>query len=374
MSGLAAVAGALLLALLIGGWVASLIVRERNLAVADRQRERAELELEVRSHLARAAAYRRGGQPGQRLRCLDELRAALRLDPSPEERDEIRTEAAAALVLPDVEIEAEWEARPEGTVGVAFDASLRRYARLDRDGTVTLHQLDGAVPREVARFSAPGPAPFANLWISPDGRFVVTARGTAHGGGYEEFRAWEIDWRRPGVAAKPLCTDSFGGSGIPMVFRPDGRHLAVWQPAENAVSVYDLEAGRRCWRTSLPRPASLIAYQPGGDVLAVQQGAEVLLLDATTGRESPALRPNDKRLTAISHLAWQPDGRRLAVAYDDQRIHVWDARAGEEVTAPWGQHSDWGIALAFNGAGDRLLSYDWSRQGASGTPPPADSS
>jgi WD40 repeat protein len=362
LSGVSAVAAALLLALLIGGWVASLVVRERNLAIADRQRaERAERELKVRSHLARAAAYRRSGQPGQRLRCLDELRAALRLDPSPEERAEIRSEAAAALVLPDVEVVAEWEGRPEGTVGQAFDGELRRYARLDTDGTVTLHRLNGSAAEEVARFSVPGPPPFGGPWVSPDGRIVVTDRGSVRNGwGSEAFSAWEFDWQRPELAPKPLFTDPAGI--VSAAFRHDGRRLAVGHALQKAVSLYDLETGQRCWQISLPDFAQVVAYQPDGDVVAVQQGVEVLLLEGATGRELRGLRPDDKKLKRIANLAWHPDGRRLAVIYDDARIHLWDVRVGQEVAAPWGEYSDGGAVAAFNEAGDRLLSYDWSRQ------------
>src|SRR5207245_1434487 len=84
----------------------------------------------------RAVAYRRSGQVGQRYQCLAELKEALRLQPSAELRREIRNEALAALILPDAEVARAWDGWPEGSTSIAWDASLKRYAHLGREGAV----------------------------------------------------------------------------------------------------------------------------------------------------------------------------------------------------------------------------------------------
>src|SRR5205085_3418533 len=128
------------------------------------------------------------------------------------------------------------------------------------------------------------------------------------------------------------------------------------------VALLEPETGRRCWEATLAVAPQRVAFRPDGAALAVDQGAAVVLLDGASGREAGRLRPENKDVTQVSYLAWHPGGRRLAAACDDFRIHVWDVGTGREAMAPWGAHFDWGIRIGFNHAGNRLLSYDWSRQ------------
>ena len=53
---------------------------------------------------------------------------------------ELRTEAIAALALPDIEVEKEGGGRPPGTVGMAFDARVEHYARIERDASVSFRR------------------------------------------------------------------------------------------------------------------------------------------------------------------------------------------------------------------------------------------
>ncbi len=359
---LGAVAAALLLTLLLGGGVTALVMRERNRAVeAQGRAERAEREVQVRSRLARAAAYRRSGQPGQRFRCLDELREALRLGPTAEERREIRDEAVAALVLPDFEVAHEWDEPPGVAVSLACDASLKRVAWLGEGGTVTLRRLTGGAAEAVATFPAAAHGPATFLWLSPDGTSVVVRRAAP--AGKHEFAVWRVDWEGRAVTPRPAIPDPGGNDPhADIIFRPDGRRLAFLGPAAKAVALFDPETGRRCWGVTLAGAAQRLAFRADGEALAVDQGAEIVVLDGASGREARRLRPVNKDVTRVSSLAWHPGGRRLAAACDDYRIHVWDLGTGREAMIPWGGHFDWGIQIGFNHAGDRLVSYDWSRQ------------
>jgi WD40 repeat protein len=60
----------------------------------------------------------------------------------------------------------------------------------------------------------------------------------------------------------------------------------------------------------------------------------------------------------VSSLAWHPDGQTLATACDDLLIRLWDVATGKVV--PLEGHRNRGIEMAFNPAGDCLLSNDWS--------------
>jgi WD40 repeat protein len=127
------------------------------------------------------------------------------------------------------------------------------------------------------------------------------------------------------------------------------------------IGIYDLETGRLTQRLSPAVASSSLAFHPGGDTLAVASGADVILFDVVTGGERRRLRHEDK-MAEISCLAWHPDGRRLAAAAANVKVHIWDADAAREVMPPWTGHTNNGIQIAFNHAGDRLVRIDWDRQ------------
>src|SRR5439155_8134112 len=45
---------------------------------------------------------------------------------------------------------------------------------------------------------------------------------------------------------------------------------------------------------------------------------------------------------------------------NDRKIHIWDTETATEVMSPWTGHTADGLIVAFNHAGDRLASTDWS--------------
>src|SRR5262249_5753011 len=63
--------------------------------------------------------------------------------------------------------------------------------------------------------------------------------------------------------------------------------------------------------------------------------------------------------TWTTGVAWHPDGRRLASACN-RTIFLWDTESGALRTSRWVGHTTQGVYLAFNPAGDRVISWDWS--------------
>src|SRR5262249_19057432 len=148
--------GVMLLVVSVTLWVGALVRQERDIAVKAQQRaETAEREVAIRGHLSKAASIRRGRDVGQRFESLAELTKALKLGPSPELRNEIRTEVIAALALPDFEVTREWDA-PADTIGVAFDDSLKRFVRLRKGGVLQVCQLTDAGEEVLATTEAWG--------------------------------------------------------------------------------------------------------------------------------------------------------------------------------------------------------------------------
>jgi serine/threonine protein kinase/WD40 repeat protein len=368
VAGLSAVVAVLTAVSLVVLIVAGLVEQERAKAVVSQQRaEQAETEAlaakaenKVREHLARAAALRRSGQVGQRFQSLAQLSQALRLDPSPELRREIRDEAVAALVLPDVAIARDWPGWPEDTVDLDFDDSLQRFARLDRQGGVALGRVTETGEDVVARLPSRGQAPYHRLWMSPDGRFVLVWHSLPPGGTGTAFTVWKLDWQRAGLAPTAFPTERVTSGLYGPAFTPDSQRLAVVR-ADRLVDIFDLETGQLVRHLATDDPIYSLAFHPGGETLAVSSGADVLLFEVATGRQCQRLRHPDG-VTRVTGLAWHPAGRRLLAACDDRKIHVWDAEAAREAMPPWRGQANLGIRLAFNHAGDRLVSIDWDRQ------------
>jgi WD40 repeat protein len=160
-----------------------------------------------------------------------------------------------------------------------------------------------------------------------------------------------------------------------VAFRPGGKHLAVGH-ADETVGIYDLETGERVRKIPLhpdsdppkdkPRRRYLahnLAFHPNAadGRLAVACGQAVRIFDMDGGAERKPLQ-HPEGYTWTTGVAWHPDGRRLASACD-RTIFLWDTETAALRTPPWVGHTYLGVSLAFNRAGDRVISADWSGRG-----------
>ncbi len=277
----------------------------------------------------RARAERGSGRIGQRFEALKAIRAAARIRITPE----LRTEATAALVLPDAEVAHMWESGTEDTVSWAFDSTFQRYARLDKKGGVTICRLRDGREEVIAHLPAHGQPKFHGLWMSPDGRFVAYGHSCSSDGVAGGVRVWKLD----GPAATVLLDVPEGVHGYALAFHPNGRQLAIGH-ADKSVSVYDLATGERVQQLADGSTAVHLAFHPRDGRLAVASGNAVRLFDTDTGKELPTLR-DSKAVTRIWYLTWHPDGRRLAVGCSDRKIHHWDTQTATEVMSPWTGHT-----------------------------------
>jgi serine/threonine protein kinase/WD40 repeat protein len=297
-----------------------------------------------------ARAERTSGRPGQRFEALKAIRKAAQIRVTPE----LRTEAMAALVLPDLEIAQGWDGFPEGTLTLSFDAEFERFARLSRTGIVTVGRLRDNREEVISQFRAHGQPPFYGLWLSPDGRFVAYGHSRAGDGVARGVCVWKVDRPEPTM----LIDAPEGVCGNALAFRPNGQQLAIGH-ADRAVSVYDLVTGERVQRLANRFKVVNVAFHPRKSLLALAcENGGAVLFDVDTGAELPALR-HPPGVSYTFSVAWHPDGRRLAAGCNDQKIHIWDTQTGTEVMPPWVGTGN-GSQVAFNHAGDRLGSTDWS--------------
>jgi serine/threonine protein kinase/WD40 repeat protein len=340
----------LLVVLAVGGLLVNMHLRA---AVENaRQAEQDKTEQLWQTLVERAAAKRASGQMGQRFETLAAIKKAAAIRPGPELRDE----AVAALVLPDLELAREWQGCTADTLAVAFDVAFTRYVTLQRDGSLVVYRLEDAGARIIAHLPSLGSPPFHGLAMSPDGRFVAYGHTCHQEGSASGLRLWKLDEPEPAV----VLDDPDGVHLFALVFHPSGRWLAVGH-GNGTVSIYEPQTGRTLRRFDLGIAPYNLAFHPQEQKLAVIAGNTVRLFEIDSGRERPGL-PAPAGCNYLSGLAWHPDGRHLATVGNDFKIRLYDAGTCREVMAPWSGEKDGGTLIAFNHAGDRLVSFGWGGQ------------
>ncbi len=124
------------------------------------------------------------------------------------------------------------------------------------------------------------------------------------------------------------------------------------------MSIYDLESKKRlCRLPKAPGPVFCLAYHPKQPRLATGIGNRVAIWDLQSGK----LLCQFFKRNRVTCIAWHPRGHRLAVGCDNgpDEIDLCDADTGHSITGTWRGHKTGGIQVAFNHAGDRVVSTDW---------------
>jgi WD40 repeat protein len=239
------------------------------------------------------------------------------------------------------------------------------------DGTDEVLLLDIATgkPRHTLKFVE---APFGHVAaFSADSGTVAVA-----GAGVRNVRLYDVATglsKREMLLPAPADEDA---DEYPrrLAFSPDGRLLAV---SDAALHVWDAASGREVLVLTIPEGAAFrgAAFSPDGRTLALEladgeiqlvelaSGKPRLVLNARTrAKPDPDLPPALPRGSGFFFgtaepppPAIAPDGRLLAQAGEDGKVHLWDLRTGKEAASPAG-HRGQVTALAFSADGKRLAS------------------
>jgi predicted Ser/Thr protein kinase len=331
IAGLGATGFGLLLTVAIGSTVAAFRIqrahREAHRAEQAALREKTNAVEALWAALnAQARANRFSGQPGQRVDTLEAIRRAAEIRPSVQ----LRSEAIAALGVPDVGKLREVPFSGVDVLNICLDTALERYACRTNGREISVRRVADDV--EVARLDGGGPA---ITWLgsfSPDGRHLLGA--TAQG-----FCLFSLSKQKPRLTGLGHAD-----------FSPDSRELAFLNP-DGHIAIYGLEQ-QTVLRTipSAYRSASL-AYSPDGRRIACRQKDQIDQIDVWQITDGTLLTTL-KAALPLDGFAWSPDERKLA-AGDDDKAHVWHAESGEEKLVLRG-HANRVVRLAFSHSGEFL--------------------
>jgi WD40 repeat protein len=190
--------------------------------------------------------------------------------------------------------------------------------------------------------------------LSPDGKSVACSGGTPSDTGF--IKVYDAT-----SGGELFSITGHKGPVRSVTYSPDGQRLASGSD-DGTAKLWDARSGKLL-RTIAGRDSSItaisaVAFSPDGRRLAgaFPEDATVRIWDTTTGRQLFELQGHTANVT---RLAFSPDGQRLATASEDHKVKVWQADTGQQLITLAGHVA--GVAgVAFSPDGGRLVSagYD----------------
>jgi WD40 repeat protein len=192
--------------------------------------------------------------------------------------------------------------------------------------------------------STGNPNGVASVACSPDGRFALSASGSA-------LKLWEI---AGGLELRTFTPKS--GSVMSVAFSPDGRFALG---ASDGVEMWDIATGKkvRIFSEDKFRYTSAGFSSDGKYVIAGQFFGEVYIWKADTGELVQSFKSVSDNMLNVYAVALSPDGAYAASGESDGKVKLWNTASGKLIYK-LGGHSKGVWALTFSPDGRYILSGD----------------
>jgi RNA polymerase sigma factor (sigma-70 family) len=211
---------------------------------------------------------------------------------------------------------------------VPVSADGKRFAFLGRgkdpnkgtDGIIHIHETDKGA--EVARIEAGSDV--GPLAFSADGKLLAATNFLSA----DKIRIYAVDG---GKEITPVGDGKLRTLGI--AFSPDGKTLAMSE-ADKSITLWDIATAKMPLRMegghdeSLYRLLAMAFSADGKSVVTIELYGMVRTLDATTGKETDAIR------IPAARACLSPGAKYAAVVKDSNTVEVWDV-AGRKMLFSW---------------------------------------
>ncbi|MFC1892852.1 DUF4062 domain-containing protein [Chloroflexota bacterium] len=135
------------------------------------------------------------------------------------------------------------------------------------------------------------------------------------------------------------------------IYSHDGRRI-ITGSVDGTIKIWDAEAGKiTADAPSLSLEVNACAVSPNNRRVALASWGGMKILDRDTGQERISLTARG----LFDCCSYSPDGSRILSGHSDNKLRVWDAETGEELTTLCG-HRDWVKACAFSPDGYHIAS------------------
>ena len=298
------------------------------------------------SYRNEAHAKHRSRQSGQRFGALRAIGDAMKLPlPKAHSLDELRTEATAALCLPDLEVDQKFSHSSRKGQFV-LDTRLSMLGFDDAHSRqFVVHELTTGIERMRMDF-VDSSFDYHSQTFSPDSRFLVYPKRIE---GTPRLHIWSV------ADGKPLI--DLGAEAINFEFRQDSQRLAV-ASANGQIRILDCNgfAELQSLETGMQSPE--VAWNPQFPQVVVADRNHWKVLDVESGA-TLSERHVDQGLEGWP--SWHPSGRIFAMGTGNRNIGIWDSTTTELTIDSIRGHRNRGIVVRFSPDGDRLVSNDWDQ-------------